>query len=292
MISVSPQATVSDPRTEVETHSVSENWNEHKFTLIGAGSVAMISAYSAISGGLFSNPVGWTVTAALVALTAIAYFVFQLFGSAIEEKESKPTLDREFSPILRPAHETGAPPPQHSLGAAATMARSHSTPAMQREGQQARSPQETELDPLPTGLGAWDRPLTSDLDDVPASPLSPEAERFVDQAFASAPPAARRRENPVTIMQTEQGLGEQLSILCSSIRDKLYAKIEGPTLTKKREQLQSLANTTGTLFKASVEKGKAVIENPRDHKRTAITAGLIYTAMILNAGYSIARFNP
>jgi len=71
---------------------VSQNWKNHRYTLIGTGSVAAIFAISALSGG----PLPWIATASLLAVTAIAYFLFLLFSSP---EESQPLTNRETASL-------------------------------------------------------------------------------------------------------------------------------------------------------------------------------------------------
>ena len=96
------------PRQEVitlpEIGPISQNWQNHRYTLIGSGSVAVLFAISALSGG----PLSWIVTASLLAVTATAYFLFLLF---CVPEESQPLTHREtvdstpISPLSRKISE-------------------------------------------------------------------------------------------------------------------------------------------------------------------------------------------
>ena len=100
-ISISPRANASPSPT-----ISSQNWRNHKVTLIGVGSVAAVSGVAALTHGLLTAPHAWTVTAALLSLTAIVFFLFQLFlpqndTNQLDNRRSMPT-GRASPPLSSP----------------------------------------------------------------------------------------------------------------------------------------------------------------------------------------------
>ena len=92
------------PKSLYET--VTSNWANRKFSIIGSGSVLALSTYIAIQGNVLFNPAVWTVVAATLAAVSLAYFSFSLFGS--NEAPQRNLADQIDPPVVE-AFEAEAP---------------------------------------------------------------------------------------------------------------------------------------------------------------------------------------
>jgi len=245
-----PQPPVTKPSC---CESFTSNLSNHKWELLGSGSVAGVAAAAAINGGILTNPMGWTIAAAALAVMALLYFVFKLL--ATEENNSQPITRHVTSVTTGPAATTAA-----AKGSAPAQPASTGTTADPAE------PAVADADPAePAATGT-----TAD----PAEPAAADAD--------PAEPAANADANPA---DPEPAPAEQA-------QPQVIAAAGNPNQVHwATQKFNAAVAKAHALFQAVEAKASATWENPKDHLRTAIGAGvtLALVGMAATSYYLSAR---